>query len=147
MDSSFKTKPGKRPSEPPGRRYFTVEEANRALPLVRRIVSDITAQFRTFAELQSRTSDLAEQGQNERTAALKQQSAAVTDKLQEYAHELVELGIELKDGQRGLVDFPCRLGDREVYLCWKLGEERVDFWHEVDAGFAGRQPVDEQFGS
>ena len=55
--------------------------------------------------------------------------------------ELQEAGIVLRDLDRGLVDFPALRGDREVYLCWELGEDRVAFWHELDTGFAGRQPL------
>ena len=53
------------------------------------------------------------------------------------------MGIELKDTETGLVDFRSIREGREVYLCWKLGEEHVSFWHEIDDGFAGRQPLDE----
>lgn len=56
--------------------------------------------------------------------------------------ELHELGIELKDYSRGLIDFPCLKNDRVVYLCWQLGEgDTIEWWHEIDAGFAGRQPL------
>ena len=61
-----------------------------------------------------------------------------------YTHdedELRKLGVELKDHNTGLIDFPCRMGDREVYLCWRLGEPEVGYWHEVNAGFAGRQKL------
>lgn len=54
---------------------------------------------------------------------------------------ITELGLELKGIDEGLVDFPSERDGRPVYLCWKLGEERVTFWHELDAGFAGRQPL------
>ena len=57
--------------------------------------------------------------------------------------EILGLGVEVKDLQLGLVDFPSEREGRVVYLCWRLGEDRVRFWHEVDAGFAGRQPLEE----
>jgi hypothetical protein len=57
--------------------------------------------------------------------------------------ELKAVGCELKDFELGLVDFYALLDDRLVFLCWRLGEPRVEYWHEVDAGIAGRQPVDE----
>ena len=65
--------------------------------------------------------------------------------LQESLGTLTELGIELKDIEQGLVDFPALREDREVYLCWQLGEEEVAFWHEITSGFAGRQPLDDKF--
>jgi len=53
------------------------------------------------------------------------------------------MGIELKDPELGLVDFRSIREGREVYLCWQLGEEHLSFWHEIDTGFAGRQPLEE----
>lgn len=70
----------------------------------------------------------------------KEQSAA---RLRQAAEEIEGLGCLLKDLDVGLVDFPCRLGAREVYLCWKLGEPNIQFWHHVEEGFAGRKPLDE----
>ncbi len=62
-------------------------------------------------------------------------------KLEDFVDELSEIGCELKDYQTGLIDFVGRHEGRDVYLCWKLGEERITHWHEVDTGFAGRQSV------
>ena len=61
--------------------------------------------------------------------------------LQDYVHELRELGVEPKNGLEGLIDFPCLMDGREVYLCWRLGEAEVLFWHDLDSGFAGRQAL------
>jgi hypothetical protein len=55
--------------------------------------------------------------------------------------ELGEMGVVLRDIDRGLIDFPALVDEREVYLCWQLGEDRVAFWHDVEAGFQGRQPL------
>jgi hypothetical protein len=65
-------------------------------------------------------------------------------RLRQAAEEIEGLGCLLKDLDIGLVDFPCRLGGREVYLCWKLGEPNIQFWHHVEEGFAGRKPLDEK---
>jgi hypothetical protein len=67
---------------------------------------------------------------------------ALADKMNDYDQELSQLGIELKDPATGLIDFYCRHEDRLVYLCWRHGEDDIDFWHELDAGVAGRQPLD-----
>ena len=66
---------------------------------------------------------------------------ALKERLQGYVHELTALGVELKDYLTGLIDFPARFDGRDVYLCWRLGEPEVAHWHEVDAGFAGRQKL------
>ena len=55
--------------------------------------------------------------------------------------ELGEMGVVLRDIDRGLIDFPALVDEREVYLCWQLGEDRVSFWHDLEAGFQGRQPL------
>jgi hypothetical protein len=61
--------------------------------------------------------------------------------MQEYEQELRRLGVELKDYDTGLIDFPCWMNNRAVYLCWRLGEPEVSHWHELEAGFAGRQKL------
>src|SRR5262249_59086050 len=63
------------------------------------------------------------------------------ERMHEYEQELRGLGVELKDYFTGLIDFPCKMDDREVYLCWRLGEPEVAHWHELEAGFAGRQKL------
>lgn len=132
--------------------YFTVEMANQALPLVRSIVSDIVKQFQEVNDRKARITRIRES----RAAAgrpvhpmyddeLRQiEDELETDigRLQEFIEELSRIGVELKDVNRGLVDFPAIRNDREVYLCWHLGEDEVGFWHELDAGFRGRQPLE-----
>lgn len=66
----------------------------------------------------------------------------VFDRLDSLLHRLQDMGIEVKDLASGLIDFPALKDDRVVYLCWKYNEGSIQFWHEVDAGFAGRQPID-----
>ena len=65
-------------------------------------------------------------------------------RFREAVRAIQNCGCLVKDLEIGLVDFPCRLGDREVYLCWKLGEPSIQFWHNTDEGFAGRKPIDEK---
>lgn len=67
---------------------------------------------------------------------------ALASEIDGYVAELGELGVEFKDYERGLLDFPGERDGRAVYLCWQLGEPAVRFWHELDAGFPGRRPVD-----
>lgn len=65
--------------------------------------------------------------------------AEANARFQAILHEIAEAGIQVKDIDRGLVDFPHLRGDREVFLCWQLGEETISYWHEIESGFAGRQ--------
>lgn len=66
---------------------------------------------------------------------------AAVDEMNTLLREISELGCEIKDVEQGLVDFPHQRGGRVVYLCWRSGEDRIRFWHEISAGFAGRQPL------
>jgi hypothetical protein len=117
---------------------FTVALANKALPLVSRIVRDIVKVNADAVTLQDASERLPEG--REQAIAQKDLDARVA-RLNELVDELEDVGVELKDYRTGLVDFVGRHKGRDVYLCWKLGEEKVAFWHEINGGYAGRQPV------
>ncbi len=131
------------------KRLFTLEEANRALPLVRMIVGDIVQKWENVTQLEQRLElvfrrspkqrqgDVYDEEVAQSRAELEQERAV----LQGYLEELNKLGVELK-GLDGLCDFPSLREGREVYLCWRLGESAVTHWHELDAGFSGRQPIE-----
>jgi len=127
-------------------KLFTQESANRTLPLVRRIVEDIVVQFSRWQtrvrefELVSVSNSIA--SPDPRAAELEREVAGLAAELEHFQRELAALGVEFKDYVQGLVDFPSERDGRTVYLCWRLGEPAVEFWHEIDAGFAGRQPLD-----
>jgi hypothetical protein len=116
---------------------FTLAEANRSLPLVRRIVSDVVKTHDQITALQ--TSLDAAKAKDQPT--LQTQLDRAVEHLQNYVDELHEVGCDLKDYQMGLIDFIGRHQGHDVCLCWKLGEESVAYWHEIQTGFAGRQPV------
>ncbi len=122
---------------------FTVDQANRTLPLVRRIVEDVVALHRrwreTILELDLASSTVRADDTRSNTAELERTAQALARDLEGCQRELSELGIQLKDPRLGLVDFPSEVGGRQVLLCWRLGEPDVQFWHETDAGYAGRQ--------
>jgi hypothetical protein len=142
------------PPKPIGaKKYFSVEEANKALPLVKAIVADIVRQWHVVNELRGRLSALLRPDRKRLDddpygEELKQSQAemeAEEEKLRGYHDELTKLGVELK-GVDGLCDFPSLMDGREVLLCWRPGEPSVQFWHEVHAGFAGRQPLPARSG-
>jgi hypothetical protein len=136
------------------KKFFTVAEANSALPLARAIVKDIAALAHDLRERHERLSRLKPNESVKLAPEYQEELQQVTaefdrdhERMREYIKELTALGIELKDFDTGLVDFPCRLEDREVYLCWRLGEAEVSHWHETDAGFAGRREITPEFGA
>jgi hypothetical protein len=116
---------------------FKLAEANRALPLVRRVVSDIVKTHEQMTELQSQL----EAAKHKDQAPLQTRIDSTMEHLQAYVDELHDIGCDLKDYQMGLVDFIGRHRGHDVCLCWKLGEETIGYWHEIQTGFAGRQPV------
>ncbi len=133
-------------------RLFTVERANSALPLVRRIVDDILAEHPRWRELVAQFELAAgsarpEWGESEEMRALRRDVDAVAARIAGYVHELEQIGCELKGFEEGLVDFHALYEGRLVHLCWHAGEERIAFWHELDAGFAGRQAVTPEFAA
>lgn len=121
-------------------KVFTIEEANRTLPLVRRIVRDIVS---THSELLARAEAYRGLAVTDRSGTerrhLESELRELTERVNEYIEELTQIGAQFKGFEGGLVDFNGVLDGRPVLLCWKLGEDSVEWWHEIDAGFAGRQ--------
>lgn len=125
---------------------FTIDQANRTLPLVRRIVADIVETYERWQE-EVRAFELASaatQGEmpNPEAAGREREAQRLAKEITGFVGELEQLGVEFKGYDIGLVDFPSRIGDRPVYLCWRLGEPAVQYWHETNDGFAGRQPIE-----
>ena len=134
---------------------FTVDQANSTLPLVRRIVEDVVREHGRWQqkilelELVAPTAAAAAVGaersapssSDERVAAIERDAMTIARDIDAFERELEELGIVLKDRRLGLIDFPGEIDGRKVWLCWRLGEPAVQYWHDLDAGYAGRQPL------
>jgi hypothetical protein len=124
---------------------YTPEQASRTLPLVRKIVEDIVTLHRkwrdTILDLELVASGERADAPHERVVALERQAQALAREIDACQRELEDLDIELKDRRLGLIDFPSEMNGRPILLCWHVGEPEVQFWHEVDAGYAGRQPL------
>ena len=134
------------------KKYFTVEEANKALPLVKAIVGDVVRQYHSVQDLKQRLAAVTTEHRrpssdpySEELAQSQAELDAEEAKLESYIDELKHLGVELK-GPDGLCDFYSIMDGREVYLCWRLGEPEVMHWHELNAGVAGRQPLRSRTG-
>lgn len=146
MEQARLTAPQPAPRKTVRRRpLFTVEKANRAIPLVRRIVADIVKQHKKVCHLEDKCHMRRPGVSEEEQASLGRQYSKHLDKLRDLAEELTAVGCELKDWRQGLIDFAALYQGREVDLCWRLGEEKVEYWHEVGAGFPGRHLIDEHF--
>jgi hypothetical protein len=130
------------------KKHFTVAEANAMLPLVRAIVQDVTELARDLKEREERLARVQHADAGHMVDAYREEVHQVQaefnrdqERMHEYVEELRNLGVELKDYFTGLIDFPSRMDEREVYLCWRLGEPDVAHWHELEAGFQGRQKL------
>lgn len=131
-------------------KVFTAAEANRTLPLVSRIVRDVVSVHPTWRALVSQYEVAAlgsrpDQGESEEQVRLRRAIDDVARRIDGFVRELDEVGCHLKSYEEGTVDFYARHEDRLVFLCWRLGEPTVGHWHELDAGFAGREPVTAAF--
>ncbi|HQU91665.1 MAG TPA: DUF2203 domain-containing protein [Pyrinomonadaceae bacterium] len=123
-------------------KLFTLEEANELLPEIRRKLVRIQKLYVEVGKMREQAS----------AAASASEFGGGMEGGSGYVHSLYEIGkitteintagVQLKDYSRGLIDFPSRRGDRIVLLCWQLGEgDKIEWWHDTDAGFAGRQPL------
>ena len=129
-------------------RYFTVEEANETLAKVRPLTEELVAHRRALVELQERqsalTTRIAGNGGNVDPSELKDAQERLDEEVAGIARcvaRIHELGALVKDLDDGLVDFPARRGGEDVLLCWRLGEDEIEFWHGLDEGFSGRKPL------
>lgn len=134
-------------------KVFTVEEANRILPIVEAGVRFIRERALEIIQTQDRLSVLSLLGgrspQSPENKEFLEQRTRMEELVGAYNTRLEELdrvGCVIKDLNSGLVDFYCRSGDRLVFLCWKMGEKKIRFWHEIEGGFAGRRPIDQMEG-
>lgn len=127
-------------------RQFTIEQANATLPLVRRIVSDLLqlhprwrAAVTAFEVEQGAVSA---GGETEGARLARLEAGRLAGDIEACLEELEQVGCVFKGFDAGLVDFPSTVDGRDVYLCWQHDEVQVEHWHEIDGGFAGRQPLD-----
>jgi hypothetical protein len=129
------------------KKYYTVEQANAMLPLLRHILRDVTElahdlrqRYERINHLQHNSGKLTPAHQEEVQTMLADFERD-QDKMHEFEDELRRLHVELKDYFTGLIDFRSMMDGREVYLCWRLGEPEVAHWHELDGGFSARKKL------
>lgn len=130
------------------RKIFTLEQANAVLPLVRAITTDMVNLSLEVIDRRERLALLSAGRASsprdlyaEELAQIEEELEKDNERLQGYVAELQELGVEPKSGPEGLIDFPAMIEGRLVFLCWKLGEPEVTYWHDLEAGFRGRQSL------
>jgi hypothetical protein len=126
-----------RPAPARPARVFTLDQANRALPLVGRIVADVVRTYESLSQWHLQV----EKAAGRDLAQAEQEVRRAQERMDDLLSELSDIGVDMKDYRVGLVDFVARHEGRDIFLCWKLGEAQITHWHELQAGFAGRKPV------
>ena len=123
-------------------KLFTLEEANEMLPIVKRHLLSIRKLYAEIDQYRADARAAAEASQAGGGMAGGTNYVKALYEVGKFTTELFKMGVQLKDYSRGLVDFPTMRDGRVVLLCWQLGEkEEIEWWHEMEAGFAGRQPL------
>jgi hypothetical protein len=122
--------------------FFTLQQANEALKIIRPLMDEVQMIRQKIMENQPEAWPAIEKsvgnGGNRALSAMVQDF----EKLDKLVHRILDTGVQIKDVNLGLLDFSAIRDEQEVYLCWQYGEGDIAYWHEVDAGFAGRQPID-----
>jgi hypothetical protein len=133
---------------------FTLGEAQTLLPVLEALLRKAQAAGARAGELESEMQQLTQRiflsgGMHVNVAQAAKRRAMREKALQEARDtlaEIDEIGVQVKDLAKGLLDFPCILDGQTVLLCWKLGEKEIGYWHTTEDGFAGRKPLDARFG-
>ena len=132
---------------------FTLEEAQSLLPVMESLLKRAIEGKRSAMEAESDLSTLARRiylsgGMRvdaDKVAKLRAEMETHVQRVRESIAEMDSIGVQVKDLETGLLDFPCRLDDEVVLLCWRMGEPAIVYWHTTEQGFQGRQPVDDRF--
>jgi len=132
---------------------FTLEEAQSLLPVLESLLKRAIEDKQSAEEVGSGLSELIRRiylsgGMKvdaSKVAKLRSEMETYLLRVRESIAEMDSIGVQVKDLEAGLLDFPCRLDDEVVLLCWRMGEPAIEYWHTVEQGFQGRQPVDDRF--
>ena len=123
-------------------RYFSISDANKILPTVIKKFNYSKMLKNEIIKIEKQMSvDLTSKTSMEEYTTIKQKLNTLVTKFYQSIEDLESLGVVLKGLEQGLLDFPAKRFDEEIWLCWKEGETKIRFWHEKDSGFMGRKPI------
>jgi hypothetical protein len=134
-------------------KIFTLDEAQNLLPVAESLLNRATEAKQAAEDLEEELSALmrrifAQGGMKVDVGDVQRRRTtleALVQRAKDSIQELDAIGVQVKDLEAGLLDFPCELEGETVLLCWKRGEPRIGFWHRMEDGFRGRQPIDARF--
>ena len=132
---------------------FTLDEAQSLLPVLESLLKRAVEGKRSAEQAELDISDLSQRiylagGMRvdvAKVAKIRADGETQLQRVRETVAEIDAIGVQVKDLESGLLDFPCRVDDEVVLLCWRMGETSIEHWHTIESGFKGRQPVDERF--
>jgi hypothetical protein len=132
---------------------FTIEEAQSLLPVLESLLKRAIEGKREAERVESGLTELARRVSNSggmrvdvaNVAKLRADMEAHMQRVRESIAEIDSIGVQVKDIENGLLDFPCSMDGQLVLLCWRMGETSIDHWHTMESGFQGRQPLDDRF--
>ncbi len=131
------------------KKSFTIEQANKTIPFVKLVVKDIMDKYerlegkrRDYERAKRREESTGTDADHDHVEQLEEETRVLAEEITTHIQELEQVGCQLKDFRTGLLDYPAELEGRTILLCWLYGEDDILFWHEVDAGFSGRQPIE-----
>jgi hypothetical protein len=122
-------------------RYFSLQEAEAELGEIRPLLVEIMQIHSRILEKRPEAWPAIQRAAGNGGSLAASLLFPEFERLRELVHRIQDRGVIIKDMGVGLLDFPCLREGREIYLCWRFGEPRIRYWHEIDAGFAGRQPL------
>ena len=125
----------------PMSQYFTLQQANEVLNIIRPLMDEVQAIREKIISTQPEAWNAIEKSVGNGGSRALSQIVQDFEKLDLLVHQILDTGVLIKDVNIGLLDFPAFKDGREVYLCWQYGEGEIAFWHEIEAGYAGRQPI------
>ena len=124
---------------------FTLSEARSLIPKLRKMLARVTSERDALVGMRAEIEKAREQAENNGGSPVGPAYLAHLISFSESVQEIQSLGVQIKDFDKGLVDFPYEMEGRVVYLCWKLDEDDISWWHEIEAGFAGRKLLTDDF--
>ena len=120
------------------RKHYSIEEARALLPQIREWLGEINQARGRLKQLDERIGQMIADGADAGGESVHKQIRLIAD-LRTVLQEFERRQIQIKDLDRGLIDFPAMMGGKEIFLCWEQDEEDIEFWHDLDAGYAGRE--------
>jgi hypothetical protein len=125
-------------------RIFTVAEATSLLPHLRIVLTEISQEWERMRKLNPEIQKARDSAALDGYSKFGVEYVETVSHLTSLIHQVKDMGVHLKDVEKGLCDFPYIKDGRMVYLCWQLGEDTIQYWHDIETGFAGREPLDEK---